>query len=165
MHAEAMDWVRLHAPTGPVSVVDVGGRNINGTVRALFDAVSYLSVDLVAGPGVDIVADFCDVNLEPVDVVVCCEVAEHSPDWAGLVAHAAELLLPGGRLIFTAAGPGRSPHSADDGGEVRPGEWYRNVSPDDLDEVLARYFDWHDIDEIGTDVRAVAWRCHEASHP
>lgn len=161
MHAAALDWVRAHAPAWPVSVVDVGGRDVNGTVRHLFDATAYTSVDLFPGPAVDIVADFCDVDLDPVDVVVCCEVAEHAHNWCQILEHAADTLNPGGALIFTAAGPARAPHSASDGGEVRPGEWYRNVDPLDLDEVLARHFDRHEIDEAGTDVRAVAWKAND----
>jgi hypothetical protein len=36
---------------------------------------------------------------------------------------------PGGLLIITAAGPGRAEHSGADGGPLRPGEHYRNISP------------------------------------
>lgn len=158
MHAEALEWVRKQAPTRPVSVVDVGGRDVNGTVRHLFDATRYISVDLCSGPAVDIVGDFCTVELEPVDVVVCCEVAEHAENWPDIIAHAADCLRGGGQLIFTAAGPGRSPHSATDGGPVQPGEWYRNIDPDALAEVIDRHFTWRQIDELGPDVRAVAWK-------
>jgi SAM-dependent methyltransferase len=158
MHAAAMEWVRTYAPGEPVSVIDIGGRDVNGTVRHLFDATSYVSVDLFPGSCVDIVADFVDVLLDPVDVVICCEVAEHAENWAQIIEHAAESLRPGGRLIFTAAGPSRAPHSATDGGQVRPGEWYSNIHPAELAAVLSRHFARHDIDELGTDVRAVGWR-------
>jgi hypothetical protein len=42
------------------------------------------------------------------------------------------MLAPGGRLVVTAAAPPRAPHSAVDGGPLRPGEHYRNVDPDAL---------------------------------
>lgn len=140
MHPAALAWVAEHAPAA-TTVVDVGGRDINGTVRGCFPDADYVSVDLIDGPGVDVVADFATWEPEgPVDVVVCCEVAEHAPTWPDLVAHAAEILAPGGALIFTAAGPGRAPHSAFDGGELRDGEWYENVDPVELEEVLAEHF-------------------------
>lgn len=160
MHAAALEWVREHAPAWPVTVIDIGGRDVNGTVRHLFNATEYTSVDLFPGPAVDIVADFCDVTLEPVDVIVCCEVAEHTWSWPQIVTHASATLRPGGVLLFTAAGPTRTPHSALDGGPVRDGEWYGNVDPVDLDEVLAIHFDRHEIDVAGDDIRAVAWKAN-----
>lgn len=158
MHAAAMEWVSEHAPAWPVTVVDIGGRDVNGTVRHLFNATAFTSVDLFPGPAVDIVGDFCDVTLDPVDVVVCCEVAEHTWSWPDIVVRASETLRPGGVFIFTAAGPSRVPHSALDGGRVRDGEWYENIDPVALDAVLSKYFDRHEVDEHGDDVRAVAWK-------
>lgn len=158
MHTAALQWVRDHAPSTAVTVIDIGGRDVNGTVRHLFDATAFTSVDLFPGPAVDIVADFCDVVLDPVDVVVCCEVAEHTWSWRQIVARASETLRPGGVFIFTAAGPTRPPHSALDGGQVRDGEWYENVHSVDLDPVLAAHFARYEIDVHGDDIRAVAWK-------
>ena len=157
MHAEARAWVEAHAPSSPVAVVEVGGRNINGGVRDLFDAVTYLSVDLEGGPGVDVVADFATFTPEGrVDVVVCCEVFEHTESWRALCAHAAEVLEPDGQFLVTAAGPGREPHSAHDGGPLRGGEFYENVTPGDLSDVLDGLFESVKVDQSGPDVRALA---------
>lgn len=155
MHEAARQWVALHVPDRKVDVLEVGGRDINGTVRDLFDASSYLSIDLVAGNGVDEVADFTTWKGKKVDVVVCCEVAEHTPDWPALLENAARHLRKGGLLIFTAAGPSRAPHSAVDGDVLRDGEFYENVDPDDLRDVLMGHFERHVIDVAGDDVRAV----------
>ncbi len=141
MHPAAMSWVATHAPAAVASVVDVGGRDINGTVRACFPGALYTSVDLIDGPAVDVVADFADWEPDVlVDVVVCCEVAEHAESWRDLLAHAASILVADGTLIFTAAGPGRAPHSAFDGGELRDGEWYENIDPDALTDHLVELF-------------------------
>ncbi len=160
MHPAALAWVARHAPPA-TSVVDVGGRDINGTVRACFPGVAYTSVDLIEGPGVDVVADFA--TWEPdhlVEVVVCCEVAEHAKAWPELLEHAAEILTDDGVLIFTAAGPSRAPHSAFDGGELRDGEWYEAVDPVRLEEVLADHFCDVTVveDQALGDVYAVALR-------
>jgi SAM-dependent methyltransferase len=132
MHAEALNWLTQHAQGlgRIVLLVDVGGRNINGSVRPLFDAERIIGVDLYPGPEVDVV---CDVRgWEPdalADVVVCAEVLEHAPDAAGVVRACRRLLKPGGRLLLTAAAPPRAPHSGHDGLDVREGEYYGNVEP------------------------------------
>lgn len=158
MHQAAKEWAARWVPDRPVSVLDVGGRNINGTVRHLFQFNRYVSVDLYPGSGVDVVGDFTEYKGEQVDVVVCMEVAEHTPRWPAIIANAARHLPPGGLLIFTAAGPDRAPHSATDGGELTQGEWYRNLEPDDLSDVLRGHFSRHQVDVTGPDIRAVAWR-------
>ena len=68
----------------------------------------------------------------PPEVVLCCEVLEHTAAAEAIVRNAYALLAPGGRLVVTAAAPGRPPHSAVDGGPLRPGEYYRNVPPGEL---------------------------------
>ena len=132
MHPAALQFVTAaHHTHGPFArVVEVGSRDINGSVRHVFeDATSYVGIDLADGPGVDLVADARDVEPEyPVDCVVCCEVLEHDAGWEDTVVHVARWLRPGGYLIVTCAGPGRRPHSAIDGGWVlHPGEHYGNV--------------------------------------
>lgn len=131
MHAEAHDFVRRTLQTLPplYSVVEFGGRNINGSVRPLFtNARTYVSIDKIPGPGVDIVGDALDYRPpEPVDCVVCCEVLEHAIRPHLLVAHAIDILRPGGVLIVTCATTGRAPHSTTTGGALLPNEYYRNI--------------------------------------
>jgi len=129
MHAAAKAFVQRWASTDPVSVVEIGSRDINGEIRHLWpNATWYHGLDLHAGPGVDTVCDACEYTPpRPVHVVVCCEVLEHADNWRGIVLQACSWLRPGGRLIITCAGAGRRPHSAADGGDLRPGEYYGNV--------------------------------------
>lgn len=159
MHTEAYQWLAAHADAGKVAVLDIGGRDINGTPRPLYPAADpYVVLDIADGPGVDIVADAATWKPDRAyDVVVCAEVFEHTPDWRKIIATARRALRPGGLLVATMAGPGRQPHSAVDGGPLRPGEYYANVDPGDLRRSLAR---WRDVsvDVAGPDVRAVATR-------
>ncbi len=125
--------VREHGATAPV--YEIGSRNINGTVRGLFERGPgmYLGVDLCSGPDVDLVTDASVYRPPmPVSTVVCCEVLEHTPQAEAIVARACEALAPGGVLIITCAGPGRPPHSASDGGPLRTGEYYRNIDHREL---------------------------------
>jgi Methyltransferase domain len=138
MHAEAWEWVKLHARDEPVRVLDLGGRDINGSPRDLFPkADPYIVVDERPGVGVDIIADASRwLPSEVYDVVVCTEVFEHTPRWPAICVTAHYALAPGGLLILTMAGPGRPPHSAVDGRLLRSGEYYGNVHPETLRAVL-----------------------------
>lgn len=135
MHDDVRSFVaECVARFGPFhSVVEVGSRDINGGVRDLFPDAEYLGFDLVDGPGVDIVGDFTELELDPADAVVCLEVLEHAPNAADIVRHALEVLKPGGVLIVTCAGPDRGVHSGIDTNPLRPDEFYRNVTVDELD--------------------------------
>jgi SAM-dependent methyltransferase len=159
MHPEAFDFVAKQraAMDRCESVVEFGSLDINGSVRSLFDGCRYVGVDLVAGAGVDVVADASEWEpAEAVDCVVSCEVFEHLADWPALVAQAADILRPGGKLIVTCAGPGRGPHSAVDGNALRPDEHYGNVHPAVLADVLNRRFVDVHVEHLGADVRASA---------
>jgi len=122
----------------PSRVIEIGGRNINGTIRDLFmGAERYVAIDLEAGAGVDVVADWLEFAPAFVpDCIVCCEVLEHAPRAEAIVNKALRALAPGGVFIVTAAGPGRMPHSAKDGGTLRDGEHYENIEP----HLLANWF-------------------------
>lgn len=139
MHGQAYAWVSRFAERDPGKVLDLGGRDVNGSVKLLFPtAARYTAVDILDGPGVDVVADAATWTPDDeYDVVVCCETFEHTPDWPQICATAHKALRPGGRLILTMAGPGRPVHSGVDG-EFRllPGEHYRNVAPQRLRAVL-----------------------------
>lgn len=160
MHGAAYAWFSRHAPIDhPVSVLDIGGRNINGSVRPLYHGL-YTVLDILPGPDVDIVADAATWTTDiRYDVVVCAEVFEHTADWRGIIETAHEVLRPGGRFITSAAGPGRAPHSAHDGGYIRPGEHYANITPAELKEALhaAGFVDVEVDEQVNTcDVRSAA---------
>lgn len=164
MHAEALAWVDAYRTDEPVSVLDIGGRNINGTPKPLFpNATTYTVLDIAPGDGVEIVADAA--TWEPdrrYDVVVCCEVFEHTDVWPAILRTAYRALVPGGVLIATMAGPGRAVHSAVDGGpHLYDGEHYGNVEAGDLEaELTAAGFCRVVVHEETSshDVRAVAHR-------
>lgn len=135
MHAEAFAFVANTLARLPPRqcVVELGGRNFNGSVRPLFNGAQYTSVDLLGGTDVDVVCDAATyVPEQAPDTVVCCEVLEHAANAEAIIDNALGMLAPGGVLIVTCATDPRTPHSAIDGLDVRPGEWYRNVPRDDL---------------------------------
>ena len=131
-----MTWVAEHATAAAVEVLDLGGRNVNGSPRHLFpNATTYRCLDIAPGAGVDIVADAGTWRPDQqYDVVLSTECFEHSENWRDIVRTAFEALRPGGRFIATMAGPGRQLHSGITGefGVQLPGETYGNVHPADL---------------------------------
>lgn len=141
MHKNAFDFVaqavQTHGAAGPV--FEIGSRNINGSVRQLFAGLAYHGIDLQPGAGVDAVAD--GRTYLPDDwpnTIVCCEVLEHSIYAYDLLRHACDVLLPDGLIIVTTADRQRAPHSAIDGGPLRPGEYYGNLLLEELIAVLKR---------------------------
>jgi hypothetical protein len=139
VHEQAMQWVARHAVASPVGVLDLGGRFINGSPRELFPAATvYTVLDILPGEGVDIVADAATWQPDrEYDVVVCCELFEHTPVWPAICRTAFKACAAGGRLIVTTAGPGRPLHSGVDGGpQLHPGEHYANVPAPELERVL-----------------------------
>lgn len=132
MHPEAFAFVEsmLVVNGQPKSVVEIGSRYVNGSVRPLFTTERYIGIDLEPGPQVDIVADATSWRPPAlVEWVVCCEVLEHAHDVPGIVSMAAESLIPGGVFLVTCATDFRAPHSGHDGGPLRPDEYYQNVDP------------------------------------
>lgn len=166
MHAGAFNYVK-HVVEGlpPRKVVlEYGGRNINGSVRSLFNGAQYCSIDLSPGPGVDILADaarYRPVGPMP-DTIVCCEVLEHTAAWRQIIRQAYSVLRGHGVLIVTCATEPRAVHSAVDGrqGLAFPDEYYMNIMPETLISVLNLddfEFDL-DIDSAAGDLYVTAYK-------
>lgn len=146
MHEEAREgfaWALAAAgldPEAPYSVLDFGGQNVNGSVHDLLPAAAFTTLDL---EGADITADARTWRSEERwDLAIATELFEHVEDWqAILTTMALHLDRTGpGVLIATCASTGRRPHGATGALDPAPGEWYRNVSPTELEVELARLF-------------------------
>lgn len=156
MHAGPYSFVERYATDEPIRILEIGSRNINGTVRDHFPAADYVGVDLMPGPGVDVVGDASKQTFKKLfDLVLCCEVFEHTDRWPVLLSAAYMALRPGGRIIVTCAARGRRAHSGIDGGELRPDEHYSNLRAGDLAkeieesgfllDTIEENHHWHDL--------------------
>ena len=143
MHEQVFTWIGAQVrdlPT-PVSVLEIGSLDINGGLRPLFaQAEHFHGLDLVAGPGVDEVANAAEWSPpRTYDVVVCAEVLEHAPAWARILETMWSATAPGGSLLMTCAAPPRAPHSAVDGLDVREDEHYANVGAAEVRSVVSAW--------------------------
>ncbi len=89
-------------------VLEVGSLDVNGSLRPIIESWvprSYTGIDIVSGPGVDIVLDSSDL-LERFgngwfDVVVTTEMLEHARDWQAAISNLKNVVKPGGILLIT----------------------------------------------------------------
>lgn len=126
--------------------LDVGGADVNGSVRAQLPNVSWIGLDIEEAPGVHIVADAAEWRLPEYhpgfDIVIATELYEHAQQWPKIIQTMALALRKGGPeiLIATCASTGRPPHGARGEWGVPAGQFYGNVPPDALEDVLDRFF-------------------------
>lgn len=123
MHQSVMAWVAAkkveYALDGPLKILEVGSYNVNGSVRELFDQTNYTGIDIVPGPGVDLVVahwrhDFWSGTVDTFDLVVSTEMLEHDRrPWRTLISMC-DALKDGGLLLVTARGNGFGDHNPPD---------------------------------------------------
>lgn len=152
MHQEAYDgFARMLAlagidPNEELRILDVGGADVNGSVRAQLPNATFIGLDIAPAPGVQIVADAADPatwrNMELFDIVIATELFEHTEAWPAIIEHMSLALSTFGHqlLIATCASTGRAPHGARGEYGVPVGEYYGNVAPEGLRLELSRWF-------------------------
>jgi len=162
VHEQAMSWVAQYRTTEDLAVLDIGGRDLNGSTRVFFpNAAPYHVLDILPGPNVDFVHDAADWRPEDgrtYDLVLSTETFEHAKRWPEICKTAFDVLRPGGWFIFTCAGPGRPSHSGHAAvWELAPGEWYENVSGEQIAQVLKEQ-GWEAIEtrQLGLDTQGLA---------
>jgi len=99
----------------PKRVIEIGSYDVNGEIRSMFAGVSldeYVGVDLVEGPGVDVVSLGHEVQLDAssFDLAISVECFEHDQFWPQTFARMIELVRPGGWIVFSCASKGRPEH-------------------------------------------------------
>lgn len=133
MHKQAREYVEAVKATFPsyfrhCKVLEIGSKNVNGTIRTLFDECEYVGLDLSEGKGVDVVCHAADYQTEDrYNTIICMEALEHDRRWKETLKNAVSLLAPYGLLILTAAGPERKEHGT------------RNHTPEDSPDTLDYY--------------------------
>jgi SAM-dependent methyltransferase len=158
MHGACLDFIRRIRAASPAfftgrDVLDVGSRDVNGSARMFFADGRYTGTDVVAGKGVDVVADAAKLPFEDesFDVVLCLETFEHAKEWRQILAELKRCARPGGLIVATMATTGRPVHGLDEWGFGH----YGNVAADELRPLIGDVLFWEE-DYVNCDLRA-AW--------
>jgi SAM-dependent methyltransferase len=120
-------------PSGAVSgkrILEVGSYDTTGSVRPGIEALgpaSYVGVDIMPGPSVDVVCDVMDLSerfgAESFDVVISTEMVEHVRDWRRAFRNMFDVLAIGGLLVVTTRSRGFPWHPApEDFWRYEPGD-------------------------------------------
>ena len=117
-HVEQMKFISLveehflHKHTPKLKILEVGSYVVNLSPRDYFKGCEYVGVDLVAGPGVDLVCSGHEVELpdKSFDAAITCEAFEYNPYWVETFRNMYRLTKPGGVVVLTCASRGRIEH-------------------------------------------------------
>src|SRR3989338_5187951 len=89
-------------------ILEVGSYDVNGTLRPLIESwqpQSYVGVDIIAGPGVDVVCPAEDIvshfKDRKFDVVISTEMLEHVRNWQTSISNLKNICKLGGILLLT----------------------------------------------------------------
>ena len=111
-------WDHIPRELAGQRVLDVGAQDVNGSMRPICrdrGCTDYTGVDLVAGPGVDVVAPIETLSYDrEFDGAVCCEMLEHAEHWPDALRVVKRAVKMGGWLLFTCRGPGFPWHNPPD---------------------------------------------------
>ncbi len=117
-------------------VIEVGSYDMNGSMRpvvSVWKPAEYVGVDIVPGPGVDVVCNADDTvkhfGKERFDVVISTEAIEHVRNWKTVISNLKNLCAPEGVILVTTCMPGHYYHP-------HPGDFWR-YTPEDFREIFS----------------------------
>lgn len=137
-------------------IIEIGSYDVNGSIRSCFPRVnSYTGLDLMAGPGVDVVGSGHEYGVSNTyDIAISCECFEHNPYWLETFINMIRITRPGGVVIFTCATRGRPEHGtartdefSNPGGISQGWDYYRNLLRRDFERKIdmSRHFSVYDF--------------------
>lgn len=159
-HSEQAEFCRRIAARWPhlfvdKRVVDCGALDINGNNRYLFQRGTYVGIDIVAGPNVDIVTRIHDYTGGPFDVVISTECFEHDEHFNLTFQKMIDMVSADGLLLFTCATIDRPEHGTKHHDAwASPGthEHYRNIDPAEIVSRLRSSFRCWGVEVQHTDL-------------
>jgi len=151
MHEACRNWCQLIKDLYPEYfydsiVCEMGSLNINGSVRDYFTDCTYIGVDVIPGPGVNIVSIFHESLLkkELYDVVTSMNALEHDMYYEKSLKKMVEILKPAGLMFISCSGlwkeHGTINHDANKSGTVKYSEewskYYKSLTVNDIVNAL-----------------------------
>jgi len=156
MHYQAkhfMDWVKSILPSYFINkkVIDIGGGDINGNNRYLFEDCEYDANDVCEANNVTIVSKTSQLPFSNsiFDTIISTECFEHDPEYALSIKKIYDMLKPNGLFAFTCASVGRGEHGtrrttpfdsyASNVAEMQ--DYYKNLIKEDVIEIFENKMD------------------------
>ena len=140
-------------------VLEVGSYNVNSIVnyREFIGNCNYLGIDLIKGPGVDLVLGGENINKlnKKFDIIISGECFEHAENWKRIFKQMINNIREHGYIILTIASKGRLEHgtkrtiNSDSPGTT--GDYYKNITKRDffknfnIDILFEDYFFFYNI--------------------
>lgn len=138
----------------PISVMDIGSYDVNGSYRTIFDRpnVRYTGIDLESGPGVDLVLRSpyrLPFRSGTVDVVVSGQAFEHVEFFWMTWLEMVRVLKPGGIVLLIAPSRGSEHRYPQDCWRFYP-DGYRALAKYACCELLEVTTDWQPHPDPGS---------------
>jgi SAM-dependent methyltransferase len=132
-------------------VLEIGSYSVNGTARDYFEKdCTYVGVDIMAGPEVDIVAPALETKFKEgeFDVLLSVCMFEHDPDWKKTITHNKQWLKQGGLFITSLGAEGCHIHLYPVFVEIQSQEFIDFVKSEGF-EVLSSFFEHEQFNDQG----------------
>lgn len=150
MHASVMAFGKrvIRAPdVEGKRVLEVGALDVNGSLQGwvkVFDPELYIGIDIMHGPGVDVVMDACELAerfIRPFDLVLCTETLEHIEDWPMAMQNMMAVTAFGGAMVLTTRSVGKAFHEY-------PHDYWRFD-----DDAMRKVFRWWHFEALEPDTQ------------
>lgn len=140
-----LDHIKAQYPESFVGarVLELGALDICGTVRKWFERCQYVGVDVVAGPGVDVVTPAMHTSFEKeeFDTLISFSMFEHDATWERSYAHNIQWLKPGGMIFMCWGAEGNPYHPPDPFAVVTVAQFNEANARIGCVEVLDQFFE------------------------
>ena len=120
-------------------VLEVGSYNVNSLVdyRKFIGKGNYIGIDLVKGPGVDLVLKGEHINKlnKKFDIIISAECFEHAENWQDIFKQMIKNIKENGYIILTIASIGRLEHGTTrtiNSDSPGTGDYYKNLTKRDF---------------------------------
>ena len=121
------------------NVLEVGSFNVNQLVnyRKFIGNCDYLGIDLIKGPGVDLVLNGENINKlnKKFDIIISAECLEHAENWKDVFRQMIENIKENGYIVLTIASKGRLEHGTSrtiNSDSPGTGNYYKNLTRRDF---------------------------------
>lgn len=127
-------------------VLEIGSRDINGSVKGLLNWTEYIGLDIIDDKSVDVVDDAMNIQKhwvdETFDLVICVETLEHVKNPTRVVELMRNVLKKGGWMLITTPSIGHPEHDWPSDYYRFFENTYRDVFFEGYEEVVIKSLTW-----------------------